>query len=51
MHSEQDIFASWDQQFWDNRATWTREMKQKKRDALRQLKKKNSRMRGTGVLV
>ncbi|SMN19484.1 similar to Saccharomyces cerevisiae YOL144W NOP8 Nucleolar protein required for 60S ribosomal subunit biogenesis [Maudiozyma saulgeensis] len=38
-----DLLNNWDQEFWDNRGTWTREMKNKKRDAMRQLHKKKAK--------
>jgi len=38
-----ELLNNWDQEFWDNRGTWTREMKNKKRDALRQLHKKKAK--------
>ncbi|SCU99004.1 LANO_0F00452g1_1 [Lachancea nothofagi CBS 11611] len=47
----QELFANWEDKFWENRATWTKEMKQKKRDADRQNRKKNSKSRGNGILV
>ncbi|CDF87346.1 BN860_04324g1_1 [Zygosaccharomyces bailii CLIB 213] len=41
---------SWQQEFWNNRAPWMRDMKRKKRDALRQLAKRKAR-NGAGLLV
>ncbi|SCU84176.1 LADA_0D00276g1_1 [Lachancea dasiensis] len=45
------LYADWESNFWENRAAWTQEMKRKKRDALRQYRKKNSRSRGEGILL
>ncbi|SCU84384.1 LAME_0C09274g1_1 [Lachancea meyersii CBS 8951] len=45
------LFADWDNEFWENRATWTKEMKRRKRDAVRQYRKKNSKSNGNGLLV
>ncbi|AQZ17291.1 NOP8 (YOL144W) [Zygosaccharomyces parabailii] len=46
----QPNLESWQQEFWNNRATWMRDMKRKKRDALRQLAKRKAR-NGAGLLV
>lgn len=45
-----DTLNNWDQEFWDNRGTWMREMKNKKRDAIRQLQKKRAKD-GKHILV
>ncbi|CCH43267.1 Polyadenylate-binding protein 1-B [Wickerhamomyces ciferrii] len=36
-------FEEWENQFWDKRSEWTKEFKRRKRDVLRQLRKKNAR--------
>ncbi|SCU80981.1 LAFA_0C02124g1_1 [Lachancea sp. 'fantastica'] len=46
-----ELFADWDTNFWENRAAWTKEMKRRKRDAIRQYRKKNSKSKGNGILV
>lgn len=38
-----NIWDKWDETFWENRGTWMKEMKNKKRDATRQLKKRKMR--------
>ncbi|KAH3898662.1 Nop8p SCDLUD_004984 [Saccharomycodes ludwigii] len=34
-------FTNWDETFWKNRGVWTKEMKERKRDAIRKWKKKS----------
>lgn len=41
--SNNDIWANWEEQFWENRGVWMKEMKNKKRDVLRQKKKRQSK--------
>ncbi|EDO15303.1 hypothetical protein Kpol_1038p9 [Vanderwaltozyma polyspora DSM 70294] len=43
---EEDILANWENEFWDNRGLWTRELKRLKRDALRTVKKRQSKNGG-----
>lgn len=43
-------FSNWEETFWANRSTWTRDMKQRKRDALRQRRKK-ANLRGNSLLL
>lgn len=38
-----DIWDKWDETFWENRGTWMKELKNKKRDATRQLRKRKLR--------
>lgn len=38
-----DPLAGWDEQFWEQRGAWTREMKHKRRDALRHQQRKRTR--------
>ncbi|KAL6951059.1 hypothetical protein ACO0QE_000352 [Hanseniaspora vineae] len=38
-----ETYDSWDKEFWDHRAEWTKELRQKKRDAIRKWKKKNNK--------
>lgn len=38
-----DIWANWEEQFWENRGVWMKEMKNKKRDVLRLKKKRQSK--------
>ncbi|AET37768.1 Nop8p Ecym_2008 [Eremothecium cymbalariae DBVPG len=49
--NDQQQLTSWEEEFWRNRAAWTREMKLARRDVLRQLKKRNSRSPGSNILV
>ncbi|SCU82683.1 LAMI_0C00452g1_1 [Lachancea mirantina] len=35
-----ELFDNWEEQFWDKRAAWTKEMKGRKRDAIRLMRKK-----------
>ncbi|CCK72625.1 Nop8p KNAG_0K02620 [Huiozyma naganishii CBS 8797] len=39
----EDVLSSWDEQFWENRGGWMREMKSKRRDAQRQARKRKSK--------
>lgn len=41
--SKNDIWANWEEQFWENRGVWMKEMKNKKRDVLRLKKKRQSK--------
>lgn len=36
-------FEEWENSFWDKRSEWTKEFKRRKRDVLRQLRKKNAK--------
>ncbi|KAM3162304.1 RRM domain-containing protein [Lachancea thermotolerans] len=47
----QELFSNWENHYWENRAAWTKEMKSKKRDAIRQLKRKNFKAKGNGILI
>ncbi|CUS24977.1 LAQU0S23e00276g1_1 [Lachancea quebecensis] len=47
----QELFANWENHYWENRAAWTKEMKSKKRDAIRQLKRKNFKAKGNVILI
>lgn len=40
---EKDVLEKWDDEFWENRGAWMKEMKNRKRDALRQLRKKKAK--------
>lgn len=46
-----EILTAWEDQFWENRGTWMREMKNKKRDALRQLRKRKGKNGGEMALI
>lgn len=45
-----ETLNNWDETFWENRAVWTKDMKRRQRDALRQLNKKRAKKNG-GILL
>lgn len=45
-----DCLDNWEEEFWEHRGAWSKEMKRKRRDALRQLNKKWAK-NGTGFLL
>ena len=47
---KKDILDNWENEFWENRGTWMKDMKNKKRDAVRQIRKRQSKI-GGGLLI
>lgn len=45
-----ETLSNWDETFWENRGIWTKEMKRRQRDAVRQLNKKRAKKNG-GILL
>lgn len=41
--NKSNIWSSWEEQFWENRGQWIKEMKNRRRDALRQRKKRQAK--------
>ncbi|KAL3233098.1 60S ribosome subunit biogenesis protein NOP8 [Nakaseomyces bracarensis] len=50
MSQQEYDLDKWDTEFWENRGNWMREMKQKRRDALRKQRRKNGK-HGNALLV
>ncbi|AGO10756.1 AaceriAGR397Cp [[Ashbya] aceris (nom. inval.)] len=44
-------FADWEDKFWENRAVWTRELKLRRREALRQSRKRSQKTSQNGILI
>lgn len=42
--------SDWEEKFWENRGTWTKELKRRRRDALRSMNKKRAG-KGSGLLL
>ncbi|CDO94183.1 unnamed protein product [Kluyveromyces dobzhanskii CBS 2104] len=44
-------FEDWEETFWNNRSTWTKELKQRRRDVVRQIRKRRDKYHGNGLLI
>lgn len=44
-------FKTWEETFWNSRSSWTKEMKQRKRDVVRHIKKRRDKYHGNTVLI
>lgn len=42
---------NWEENFWDNRSSWTKEMKQRRRDVIRLNKRRQDKHRGNTLLI
>lgn len=49
--NKNDIWSNWEEQFWENRGLWMKEMKNKRRDALRQRKKRQAKDSNSNMIM
>lgn len=49
--NKSDIWSNWDEQFWENRGQWMKEMKNRRRDALRQRKKRQAKDSNNNIIM